>query len=202
MVGKGPGPLDPLGSRVGENRMTERIRQVAFLRGINVGRAKRVDMTTLRGLLGDLGYTEVTTYLQSGNVVFTCGADVAAAAAYAIEQALQRAFDFEVRVIVRSHAELAAALDTDPLLELARDPAKHLIGFFSGDPHPDGLRALGERDLAPDVMRVQGRHVYLWCPRGVNDSAFARLNWEKLLGVAVTMRNWNTAIRLRELSGG
>lgn len=179
-------------------------RQIAFLRGINLGRSKRVAMPELRRLLQDLGFTDVTTHLNSGNAVFT-SPNTPAANGDAIEQALPRVLGVAAKVVVRSHAELAAAVEADPLRNVALDPAKHLLGFLSAVPDAERLSALdaltADGDAAADQCRIVGNHLYLWCPRGVLDSVFSTVNWDKRIGVTTTMRNWNTVTKLVELSG-
>lgn len=172
---------------------------VALLRGINVGRAKRVGMVQLRDLVQSLGYTDVVTHLQSGNVVFAGTGSGVGSAARSIELALSRDLDVQSTVIVRSASELAAAVDRAPLLELMTNPSRFLVGFMSGDPAVAGLSTLAAVAVAPDHIRAVGRHVYLGCPAGVLASPLNRLPLERMLGVAVTMRNWNTVLRLRQL---
>jgi uncharacterized protein (DUF1697 family) len=180
-------------------------RQVAFLRGINVGRNKRVAMAQLRQLLQDLGYTDVTTHLNSGNAIFTSPLAPTANGS-AIEQALIEVLGVEAKVVVRSHAELAAAVDANPLRAVAVDPAKHLVGFLSAVPDVERQSALNAlnagSDATADQCRIVGNHLYLWCPRGVLDSVFSTINWDRRIGVTTTMRNWNTVTKLVELSGG
>ncbi|HWG73903.1 MAG TPA: DUF1697 domain-containing protein [Acidimicrobiales bacterium] len=180
--------------------MTTRL--VALLRGINVGHNKRVAMNDLRGLLAVLGYTDVSTYLQSGNAVFTCADAAAPTAAADIERALSDKAGVECRVVVRSAGELAAAAEGAPLLDVMTDPSRYLVGFLDGEPDPAGARSLAALDVAPDQVRLLGREVYLWCPAGVLASPLNKLRWAKLLGVDVTMRNWNTVRRLVALAGG
>jgi uncharacterized protein (DUF1697 family) len=175
-------------------------RLVALLRGINVGRNKRVAMSELRALLADLGYVDVKTRLQSGNAVFTSASADTAAVAANIERALARELKVESTVIVRTSAELAAVVAGSPLRDVATDPSKYLVGFLAGTPDPAGLRALGSLEVAPNQVRVDGREVYLWCPAGVIHSPFSTVNWDKQLGVPVTMRNWRTVSRLAELA--
>ena len=176
-------------------------RLVALLRGINVGRSKRVPMIQLRELLVGLGYTDVTTYLQSGNAVFTCTPKAARMASQDIEEAVAREAGVTCRVIVRSPAELAAAIAADPLLGVATDPARHLVGFLAADPQLDAVARLDALDVSPDQIRVVGRHVYLWCPNGVLASPLNKVGWERSLGVAATTRNWSTVTKLAALAG-
>jgi len=182
--------------------MTGPTRQIAFLRGINVGRNKRVPMAQLRQLLQDLGYTDVTTHLNSGNAVFTSPL-APLTTGDAIGQGLVRVLGVEAKVVVRTHAELAAAVDANPLRAVAADPAKQLLGFLSGTPDPERIQSIAlptGSGAADDQCQIIGNHLYLWCPRGVLDSMFTTINWDKRLGVATTMRNWNTVTKLVELS--
>jgi uncharacterized protein (DUF1697 family) len=105
-------------------------RLVTFLRGINVGGAKRVAMADLRALLEDLGYEDVATVLQSGNAVVTTGASPAAAGK-AIERAIADRLGLEVAVIVRTGEELARIVAADRLGGVADDPANSLVFFMT-----------------------------------------------------------------------
>lgn len=186
-------------------------RLVALLRGINVGRAKRVAMADLRGLLTGLGYSDVATVLQSGNVLFTTAADLptsgpAADAATAavgaqLESAVAGQLGVECRVLVRHAGDLAAATVDAPLADVATDPSRYLVGFLAGAPGRAAVTAVEALDVAPDQIRLRRRELYLWCPGGVLASPLSSVDWEALLGVAVTMRNWNTLARLVALAG-
>ncbi len=100
---------------------------VAFLRGINVGRAKRIAMADLRVLVEGLGYTGVRSVLNSGNVVFRAVGTTAQEAAQAIEEALVLKLGVAARVFVLEHAELNAIVDGNPLLEVAIDHARLIV---------------------------------------------------------------------------
>jgi uncharacterized protein (DUF1697 family) len=176
-------------------------RLVALLRGINVGGNKLVDMARLRIVLSDLGYSDVRTYLQSGNAVFSCQAKAVAGAATEVENAIAGEFGFDCRVVVRTAAELSAAMSADPLLHLLGNPSRHLIGFLSDPPRPEGVKGLTSQDFGVDQLRIIDQHLYLWCPNGITGSPFGKLNFDRLLGVAVTMRNWNTVTKLAALAG-
>jgi uncharacterized protein (DUF1697 family) len=174
---------------------------VALLRGINVGGNKQMNMAQLRALIVDLGFTDVGTYLQSGNAVFSCPPKAAANAGQKIEDAIEGEFGFGCRVITRTAAELNEAMAADPLLHLLGDPARHFVGFLSEPPRPDGVSSLAGGDFGVDQVRVLDRHAYLWCPEGISRSPLGKLNFDRILGVAVTMRNWNTVTRLAALTG-
>lgn len=184
------------------------LRYLVLFKGINVGRAKRIAMADLRRVLGELGYSDVATHLQSGNAVFNADTD-APAVADAVQAGVRTALGVDAAVVVRTAAELAAAMAADPLRDLANDPSRHLLGFFSAAPSVIRLAAcrefLGAQQLDPQVAGVQviaERHCYLWCPSGVSRSPFATLDWDRRLGVVVTMRNWATVSRLAEMLRG
>lgn len=175
---------------------------VALLRGINVGRNKRVAMADLRALMVGLGYSDVSTLLQSGNVVFSCSAAAARTAVQDIERAVAKDLGVECAVIVRTGAEIAAAVAAAPLLELVTDPSRFFVGFLAATPSKEAVGRIGSIEEPPDQIRIVGREVYLWCPNGLLDSPITKLGWEKRLGVAVTARNWNTVNKIAALTTG
>jgi uncharacterized protein (DUF1697 family) len=158
-------------------------------------------MADLRLVLTGLGYTDVATYLQSGNAVFRATPAAARTAAADISQAVAVQLDVRSTVVVRTGSELAAVTAQAPLLDLMTDPARYLVGFLADEPDPAAAKAIAAIDVAPDQIRLLGREVYLWCPAGVLASPLNTLPWERALGVAVTTRNWKTAIKLAELVG-
>ncbi len=174
-------------------------RQVALLRGINVGGRNKLPMGPLRTAIEDLGYLDVRTHLQSGNVVFTTGTPPEQTATE-IEQLIADRFALAVRVVIRTHAELAEVVSGNPLPEAARDPARFLVTFLSAAPDHGVVRTLESAAYAPDVFRVQGREVYLHCPNGIRDSKLAAFPWGKRLELTATARNWNTVTRLLALA--
>jgi uncharacterized protein (DUF1697 family) len=174
-------------------------RQVALLRGINLGRSKRIAMADLRALVEGLGYADVRTHLQSGNVLLTTSASPARAAK-AIEGALDAELGVDVRVLVRTDDELASVVDRNPLGDVATDPARLLVTFLSGRPDPKRLRALDPADFEPDVFRAGAREIYVWCPNGYAGTKLTHAFWEKQLGLTGTARNWRTVTKLLELA--
>jgi len=177
--------------------------QIALIRGINVGTAKRVAMADLRKMLGGLGYTDVRTLLNSGNAIFGTTDSVAEVTA-AIEKGLADDLGVPAKVLVRTRAQVEKALAADPLSEVATDGAKHFLGFLVNKPTKQVMAEIEEltsgTDWTPDIARVVDDHLYLWCPNGISNATFAKLSWEKKLGTAVTMRNWNTLTKLVALA--
>ena len=172
-------------------------RYVALLRGINLGRARQVDMPRLREVLAARGHEGVRTHLRSGNVVLDSPlpeADLAADVAGAIEAE----FGFEVPVVVRTGAELAAVVAGDPFATVATDPARYLVTFLVEPPDPARVDALPPADGGEYLVR--GRELYLWLPDGIQNTPLASWKWDRLLGRPGTSRNWNTVVRLAELA--
>jgi uncharacterized protein (DUF1697 family) len=173
-------------------------RQVALLRGINVGRAKRVAMAELRKLVEGLGYRDVRTLLNSGNVVFSAPSSVKGDPAAQIEKALETKLGVSSRVIVLNAAELATIVDENPLLEIADNPSRLLVSVL-GDPRDQAkLKPLLVQKWAPDALAIGKRVAYLWCSRGILESPLAEAVGRSLRGAA-TARNWATISKLHAL---
>jgi uncharacterized protein (DUF1697 family) len=173
-------------------------RYIALLRGVNVGRAKRVAMADLRKLIADLGYTDVRSLLNSGNVVFTAARLTPAKAAAAIEEALVLKLGVASRVTVLGADELAAVIAENSLLPVATDHSRLLAFIFADTALRAGVEPLCTQDWAPGALAVGQRAAYVWCPGGVLESA-AAVAVGKQLGDATTARNWNTLCKLYAL---
>lgn len=174
-------------------------RQVALLRGINVGRAKRVAMGDLRAVVESLGYVDVRTLLNSGNVVFTVPSGVRGEHDARIETAIARRLRVSTRVTVLTGAELAAAIADNPLLDVATDPSRLLVAVLRQAAHRARLEPLAKQDWAPDEFAIGRRVAYLWCPNGMIQSPLAQ-SVNRALGDAVTTRNWATMVKLKALA--
>jgi len=176
-------------------------RQAALLRGINIGPSKRVSMAHLRELVAALGYTDVETLVQSGNVVFS-GADRPARAAARIEEALLRETGLDVPVIGRTGAELAAIVRRDPLPGAADDPKRYHVVFLSAKPAAALARSVDPERYLPEAFHVQGREVYVRWPAGAQKARLTHAFWERTLKVRATARNWNTVAKLADMTAG
>lgn len=175
------------------------MRQVALLRGINLGARRRVSMPELRQLLGGLGYEDVRTLLQSGNIVLT-----ASLRGDRLERALERqiaeGLGVETAVVVRTRDELAAVVAANPFADLVTDGRRLQVSFLAGDPDPAYVRELEAADLGEERVAVVGRELYAWHPGGIQRSALVKLITEKGLGTTATARNWNTVCKLLALA--
>jgi uncharacterized protein (DUF1697 family) len=178
-----------------------RSRFVAMLRAVNVG-GKQIKMPALAALFRDLGYADVVTYIQSGNVVFTAAAKTPAALEHTIEQAIARELGLDVRTLVRTKSELARVLRANPFLATRADPSKLHVTFLAAKPAAALARAAGEFDAGADEFRVVGREVYVHCPNGYGRTKINNTFFEKRLQAVATTRNWNTVNQLAELVQG
>jgi uncharacterized protein (DUF1697 family) len=176
-------------------------RHIVLLRGINVGPNKRVPMPALRDLLGEAGFADVRTYVQSGNVVLSTeeGPDALRRTA---ERVIEQAFGFHVAVVTRTRDELAQVVERNPLAGVAEDPKRYQVAFLSDEPEPAKVEQLSELAAPSERVVHVGREIYTWHPDGAARSKL----WAKLasaggLGVTVTSRNWTTVTTLLEMAG-
>jgi uncharacterized protein (DUF1697 family) len=167
-----------------------------LLRGVNVGGRNALPMAELRALVESLGFTEVTTLIQSGNVAFSARKRPAPER---LATAIQERFGFAAPVVLRSREELARALAANPFT--AADPATLHLGFLGAAPAPQAVAALEADRHLPERFHIAATELYLELPSGM---ARAKLPvyLERRLGVTLTLRNWRTSERLLALASG
>jgi uncharacterized protein (DUF1697 family) len=189
---------------------------VALLRGINVGGRNKVPMADLREVVTSLGHTGVSTYIQSGNVLFSTAEGDTSKLAAALESAIEERFGIWSSVMVLSRDELAGVLAANPYPDEPNPRMVHVV-FLNGSPPPDLLdritaaesaaAAKGSRDTVQLIGQSAGRALFLHTPDGFGTSELAQ-NVLKILappkkskpGLAATARNWATATKLLSLS--
>ncbi len=168
----------------------------AFIRGINVGKGKRVAMADLRRAVAGLGYHGVETLLNSGNVVFRAEASEGEKAGARIEQAMVAELGVSARVLVVSAVELAAVLAANPLAEVANEPPRYLVAFLAPDADREKLEAIARQDWAPEAIALGANVAYLWCAMGIADSQLVEA-FNKAVRDAATTRNWATLEKIQ-----
>ena len=174
-------------------------RHVALLRGINIAKAKRVAMAGLRETMQGLGYENVRTLLNSGNVVFDAGAGTPASHARRLRAAVLQQHGVDAEVIVKTAAEIAAALAEHPSMQHADDDARMLVMFVQDASALGKLKPLEKADWSPEALAV-GRHAaWLWCASGIVKSPLAAAVG-KALGPVGTARNRATLAKLDALA--
>jgi uncharacterized protein (DUF1697 family) len=154
-------------------------------------------MAELRTVCAGLGHEDVATYLQSGNVVLRTAEPVAAVAA-GLEAAIAERFGHPVSVIVRTHAELEAVAAASPFP--ADDPKKLHVLFLREQPKAPAVAALDPQRSPGDEFRVSGGEIFLYYPEGSGRTRLTLDYFERRLGTAGTSRNWNTVLKLVELT--
>lgn len=172
---------------------------VALIRGINVGKAKRVAMADLRALVEELGHARVRTLLNSGNVVFDARVADTSRLARAITAALQARTQVSAQVVVITGEDLARVIDENPLPQAAADPSRFLVAFVGGAADLGRLATLGGEPWEPDRLAVGVRAAYLWCGGPIHESRLA-LAVMKRVGEGATTRNWSTVLKLRDMA--
>lgn len=175
------------------------MRYIALLRGINVGGHVLLPMADLRRLLAELGHAEVSTYLQSGNALFTSARPDRAALVEEIEAAITAHLGRPVAVLLRTPDELAAVVAGNPFPDAVATPTRLHVAFLSAQPDPERLAAIDVARFAPDEFRPGEGVIYLYYPNGSGRSKLTGETFARL-GVQVTARNWNTVTALLSLS--
>ncbi len=175
------------------------VRCVALLRGVNVG-SRRVAMADLRALAEGLGFSEVRTVLNSGNLVFTVPRAGAIHQAK-LAQALARDLGVDTPVTVLTARELGAILAEDPHGRIASNPSRYLVSVPHRLADRRQLAPLTRERWEPEAFALGKRAGYLWIPNGVIESRLARAV-ERALGPLVTSRTWSTMQKLHALATG
>ncbi len=174
---------------------------IALLRGINVSGQKLIRMADLKTLVEELGFGQVRTYIQSGNVLFEHASADPKVLARQIEEKLLGQYDFEVHVIVKTPAELEAILHSNPFLNgRSEDPSRLYVTLLAAVPAQQNSDKLKASDYAPEEFVLDGDTVYFYSPQGYGNAKMSNNFFESKLKVIATTRNWKTMNRLLELS--
>ena len=175
--------------------MSARRTLVALLRGVNVGGRNNVPMARLRSVLEEVGLEEVTTYIQSGNVLFRSQAAAKSLPAQ-IEDAIADAFGVRPAVLLRTPAELQRVVDANPFL----DTSKLHVVFLERKPGAKHTARLDPDRSPGDAFELVGRELYLHLGNGAGRTKLTGDYLERTLGVRGTQRNWNTVVKLLALT--
>ena len=156
-------------------------------------------MPVLRELVEGLRYGDVSTYIQSGNVILTA-ADSARAVGNKMSKAITKAFGFDVPIVVRSRQQLKKVVDDNPFAAQAKDAGHLHVVFLAEKPKADKVKGLTSADWGDDEVVVKGTEAYLHLPNGYGRANLNNMVVEKKLGVVGTARNWRTTVKLLELA--
>jgi uncharacterized protein (DUF1697 family) len=176
---------------------------IALLRAVNVGGHRPVTMSDLTKMIAGLGFSEVRSLLQSGNLVFQRGSPSEAGSMESIlEREARKRLGLETDFFVRTAREWAAVVVNNPFPDEARrDPSHLLVMFTKTAPNLRDVDALQTSVAGPEVLRAHGRHLYIVYPAGIGRSRLTNTLLERKLGKHLTARNWNTVLRLAAMAG-
>jgi uncharacterized protein (DUF1697 family) len=172
----------------------------ALLRAVNVAGSGVMKMADLRRLCEKIGFGDVATLLQSGNVVFTAkGTDRTVAKALA--DAIEKGHGFRPAIAVRTAAEIADAVTGNPFkAETRADPRFVVVGFAADFPTAGAAgRIAAIKGPSGERLKLSGRDFYVHYPEGQGRSKVTNAVLERALGVPVTVRNWNTVTKLKAM---
>jgi uncharacterized protein (DUF1697 family) len=170
------------------------MKQVALLRGVNVGGKNKVPMAELRAVFESLGCSDVSTLIQSGNVVFSGGRAVKPTA---LEAAIAKELGVEAAVVLRTARELASVVDANPFTRV--DLSKVHVGFMSQAPATAVVAKLDVEGFRPERFELHGRELYFHLPDGMGRAKLP-LYLDRRLGVSTTIRTWTTVVKLLALA--
>jgi uncharacterized protein (DUF1697 family) len=172
-----------------------------MLRGVNLASYNRIKMEPLRALYESLGLLDVQTYVQSGNLVFRTKERSLAPLAKRIEDAIERKFGFRPPVLLRTTAEMRAAIAKNPFASREGIEARRLlVTFLHAEPDAQCRGNALAMKTFPEELHIDGREAYIYFP---NDMARPTMSWpriEKALKTWGTGRNWNTVTKLLEMA--
>jgi uncharacterized protein (DUF1697 family) len=175
--------------------------QIALLRGINVGGRKKVAMADLRTVCERLGFTDVKSLLQSGNLVFRGDRRPAADVEDLLRAESVKRLSLDAEFFVRSAKEWTAIVAANPFPRAAaQDPAHLVLMCLKEAPVGASVEALQAAIAGPEIIRAKGRHLYIVFPTGIGTSRLTNALIEKRLGTRGTARNWNTVLKLAALT--
>lgn len=172
---------------------------IALLRGINVGGRNRLPMKSLASIFTAAGSTDVATYIQSGNVVFSANIRSVDEFADSIAAEIESAHGFRPALQLIEYDDLAAAIAANPYPDATAEPKSLHVFFLADEPADNSQAAVGDLKGPSESFEIVGRRLYLHAPDGIARSKFARV--DTALGTTTTARNWRTVTKLLEMAG-
>jgi len=173
---------------------------ISILRGINVSGQKKILMSDLKKIFENMNFINVTTYIQSGNVVFKTDTELAdIELAKSIESVIYKHYDFNVPVIIRNSEEFRKIVETNPFLkEKNINPEKLHVTFLSENAANNNL--IEAFDYSPDRFTIIEKEVFLYIPESYGETKLSNKFFESKLKVTATTRNWKTVNKLNEIA--
>lgn len=174
---------------------------IALLRGINVSGQKMIKMVELAKLFASLGFEQVTTYIQSGNVVFRSKKMATKTLQKNIEEQIHKQFGFEVSVIILEQEDLRKCIKKNPFLgSKDEDVSRLYVTFCALEPDQIRVKALNESDYLPDEFQIIKNVIYLRCPNGYGRTKLSNNFFESKFKIRATTRNGKTVNELLRIA--
>lgn len=181
---------------------------ISLLRGVNVGGKNKLAMSDLKALCAELKFVNVTTFIQSGNVVFSVEKGDSRDISKKLESGIDKKFGLSVPVITRTVEEMEKAVVQNPYSKLKDKSIESLyISYLERAPKAPEIAAVRGYSYPPDEFRIMGQEVYIHCPNGYGNTKLNNNFFENKLKIRATTRNWKTsnellnmALKIRELS--
>jgi len=174
---------------------------IALIRGINVGGHQPVAMSDLRDILTQLGFYDVRSLLQSGNLVFRGDARPDADLERLLEAEAEKRLGLRADFLIRSAKEWRAVVARNPFRKQAkRDPSHLVVMFLKSAAEAKNVKAVQAVITGPEIIRADGRQVYIVYAEGIGRSRLTNVFLEGKLGIRGTARNWNTVLKLAALA--
>jgi len=174
-------------------------RYVALLRGINVGGKNLLPMKELVEIFVTAGCADVSTYIQSGNVVFRAGEKMAMGLGGLIAGRVEEQFGLKVPVVLRTAAELEAVIRENPFLKTGAAEEMLHVSFLEERPPAELVVGLDAGRSSPDEFAVAEREIYMKLVNGVSGTKLTNAYFDSKLKTVSTMRNWRTVLKLSEM---
>ncbi|WP_396198614.1 DUF1697 domain-containing protein [Flavobacterium sp.] len=176
------------------------IKYLALLRGINVSGHNMIKMDALKKMLENMGFQNVETYIQSGNIFFDSEEENAASVGFKIKQEISKVFGYDVPVIMVSKTDLELCFKNNPYLkEKECDIKKLYVAFISKELTAAAINDLKISNFKPDEAAIDSNRIYIKYAIGAGKTNLDQKYIEKKLNVVSTIRNWNTVTKLLEM---
>ena len=174
---------------------------ISLLRGINVSGHRVIKMDALKKMCSDLSFSDVQTYLQSGNIIFRSEQKNSEEISKFIKFSIEKVFGYDVPVITLTLAELELTINTNPFLKnKSKDPSFFYVTFLSHSPTKHNVELLTRIDAKNDRYEIIDKAVYLYCPGSYGNSKLTNSFLENKLKVTATTRNWKTINEIFKLA--
>jgi len=175
---------------------------ISMLRGINVGGHKKIKMDILKQLYAELGYTNVQTYIQSGNVIFQRQDINTVNLAKSIANQILEVTGLEVPVLVLKLDEMKRIIENSPFVfDSSKNPTSFHVTFLSEIPDTISFEKIKSTDFGADQFELLDKVIYVYCPTGYGKTKLTNTFFENKLKVTATCRNWKTVNELVRLAG-